>query len=175
MQNSRYSSQTRRFMGYLFLLLCLFSTTVSALEMPKNRVVLTVTGQITNTNSNQAAKFDLDMLSSLPTATILTDAPWTKTVHKYEGFYLQDLLKVVNAHASTVRVTALNEYISEIPIEDFTEKGAIIATHMDGKRISVRKLGPLLVIYDFDSHRELRKETYFGRSVWQVKSIEFIE
>jgi Uncharacterized protein conserved in bacteria len=159
----------------LTLIFCLFSSNIFALEVPKNRVILTVTGNITNTNANNAAQFDRAMLSNLPKAIISTDTPWTKTVHEYQGFYLQDIMDMLDAKATTVRVTALNDYISEIPIEDFTEKGAIIASHMDGKRISVRKLGPLLVIYDFDSHRELRKETYFGRAVWQVKSIELIE
>ena len=38
--------------------------------------------------------------------------------------------------------------------------------------MSVRDKGPLFVIYPFDEAPELNNETYYGRSAWQVKSIE---
>jgi hypothetical protein len=32
--------------------------------------------------------------------------------------------------------------------------------------------GPLFIVYPFDLHPELYNDVYFGRSVWQVKTID---
>ena len=46
---------------------------------------------------------------------------------------------------------------------------------MDGKPIPVRNKGPLMVIYNFDQHPELRNEAYYGRSIWQIQSLKVME
>ena len=57
-------------------------------------------------------------------------------------------------------------------MEDFANYPVILATRLDGAEMSVRDKGPIFVIYPFDDAPELNNETYFGRSAWQVKSIE---
>jgi hypothetical protein len=64
--------------------------------------------------------------------------------------------------------------MTEIPLSDFVVNGAIFATHQDGKPMSVRKLGPIMVIYPFDQREDLKSEVFYGRSIWQVDRIESI-
>ena len=71
-----------------------------------------------------------------------------------------------------LRVTALNDYVTEIPVADFRDNPVILATAIDGKSLSVREKGPIFIIYPFDEQPSLNNETYYGRSAWQVKSIE---
>ncbi|UTV99498.1 hypothetical protein KDW99_20070 [Marinomonas rhizomae] len=158
----------------LFLLIFLSVTSVStyAAEKPKGRVLLTVSGAINNTDSTQKSKFDLAMLNRLPQYTVTTHNPWTKGRHTYQGFSAIDLFPNLGNSNIILQVTALNEYMTEIPLSDFADNGAIFATHIDGKPMSVRNLGPIMVIYPFDEHEELKSEMFYGRSIWQVDRIK---
>ena len=68
-------------------------------------------------------------------------------------------------------VIALNDYSTEIPIKDFADYNVIIALKRDGEYMSVRDKGPLFIIYPFDAKPELKSQTYYGRSAWQVAKI----
>jgi len=159
---------------FLLLFFSLVSTSIYALEKPSSRVMLTVSGAIKITNSEQGAVFDMAMLQALPQYTITTRNPWAKGLHTYQGFSATDLLKSVGNKGTLLHVTALNQYMTEIPLNDFVENGAIFATHQDGKLMSVRNLGPIMVIYPFDEREDLKSEIFYGRSIWQVNQIESI-
>ena len=158
----------------VLLFLSVVSIASYAADKPQGRVLLTVSGAINTTNSEQESKFDLAMLNSLPQYTIITHNPWTKGLHTYQGFSAIDLLEQLGSPATLLQVTALNEYMTEIPLSDFIESGAIFATHLDGKPMSVRNLGPIMVIYPFDEREELKSEMFYGRSIWQIDRIKAI-
>jgi hypothetical protein len=168
-----YSSYTN-LNPLVLLFLCVMSIASYAADKPKGRVLLTVSGAIDTANLQQESTFDLAMLNSLPQYTITTHNPWTKGIHTYQGFSAADLLKQLGSTATFLQVTALNEYMTEIPLSDFTENGAILATHLDGKPMSVRNLGPIMMIYPFDEHEELKSEMFYGRSIWQIDRIKAI-
>jgi len=142
-----------------------------ALDAPNGKVVLTVTGGITQTNAPSAAVFDMDMLEAIPSRQGTMETPWTEGKVTFEGPLGSALLDAVGAKGTKLRVTAINDYVSEIPVEDFRKHAVILATRKDGKPMSVREKGPLFVIYPFDLDPTLYNEVYFGRSVWQVKAI----
>ena len=153
----------------------LSSMPASALDLPKERVVLTVTGVIDETNDGEQAVFDLAMLNALPGRAGAMETPWTDGQTRFSGPLLRSLLAAVGAHGSALRITALNDYSAELPIADATEFDTMLATKMDDKPMSVRDKGPLFLVYPFDTNPELYNEKYFSRSVWQIKSIEVIE
>jgi hypothetical protein len=157
----------------------LFSSIISmscyALEKPSGRVLLTVSGAIDITNNNQEASFDMAMLRALPLHTVTTKNPWTKGVHTYQGFSAIDLLNQLDNKGNLLQVMALNEYMTEIPLSDFAENGAIFATHRDGMPMSVRNLGPIMVIYPFDLDERLKSELFYSRSIWQIRHIKTID
>ncbi|SBS31059.1 hypothetical protein MAQ5080_01842 [Marinomonas aquimarina] len=147
---------------------------MAVLEEPSGNVILAVSGNIEHFNSPQQAQFDFAMLKQLPAYEITTQTPWEEGVHHYVGFDPSDLLEQLEADGNVIRLTAFNQYITEVPLTDFEELGAIIAYQMDGADIPVRNKGPLMVIYDFDQYPELRNETYYGRSIWQIQSMHVL-
>ena len=142
------------------------------LTMPAGDTILTVTGAITHTNAAGAAKFDLVMLEALPGQETKTTTPWYDGERTFTGPLGFSLLEVVGASGTMMKVTAINDYTTEVPIADFESYRVLLATRIDGEAISVRDKGPIFIIYPFDDQPDLNNETYYGRSAWQVKSIE---
>lgn len=153
------------------------AATVSAamsgeLASPKDPVILTVSGKISHRNGESGARFDAAMLQALPARTSVVATPWYPQTTAFEGPLGAALLDMIGATGTMLRVTALNDYAVDIPLEDFRKWPVILAMKVDGKAIPVREKGPIFVIYPFDLDPTLYNEVYFGRSAWQVKSIE---
>jgi hypothetical protein len=74
-----------------------------------------------------------------------------------------------------VKALALNDYVTQIPMEDFAKFGVILALKRDGEYMPVRDKGPLFIVYPYDSRPELKSQTYYGRSAWQLKRLEVTE
>jgi len=146
---------------------------VKAEDLPKpaGDIVLTVTGAIGVHNAGDRAEFDLPMLEALPKHEIRTTTPWTDGVTSFEGFALKDLLDTVKASGNSVHAIALNDYATDIPVSD-ADLGVVIAYRVNGDYISVREKGPLWVIYPFDGQPDLKSETIYGRSIWQLATLE---
>jgi hypothetical protein len=142
------------------------------LPRPKDAVILTVTGKVVHSNGPDGASFDAAMLQGLPGRTTIASTPWYPKKTSFEGPLGAALLDAVGANGTMLRVTALNDYVVEIPVSDFRAWPVILATKIEGIPISVREKGPIFVIYPFDEKPELYNELYFGRSAWQVKTIE---
>ncbi len=142
------------------------------LPQPTGKVILEVTGLIENANHDGVAQYDMAMLDALGTHETSTATPWYNGVKKFAGPLGGALLDAVGASGTQLKVTALNDYITVIPISDFRDYDVILATKLDDAPMSVRDKGPIFVIYPFDEHPTLNNETYYGRSAWQVKSIE---
>jgi hypothetical protein len=139
---------------------------------PRDSVILTVTGKIEHHNGGGSARFDAGMLQALPARVTAAATPWYPRKTIFEGPLGSALLDMVGAKGTTLRVTALNDYAVDIPAEDFRKWPVILAMKVDGKAIPVREKGPIFVIYPFDEQPGLYNEVYFGRSAWQVKSID---
>lgn len=142
------------------------------LAAPTGPVILTITGKIANTNAPGAAQFDLAMLDALEQRTTTTATPWYEGEQSFSGPLLSAVLDAVGADGTTLKVLALNDYATDIPVDDAKSYPVILASRLAGEELSVRDKGPLFVIYPFDSAPQLYNEVYFGRSAWQVKSIE---
>lgn len=144
----------------------------TALAPPADKTILTVTGKIAVTNQPNAAAFDRAMLESLGLAVIETTTPWYSAKVKFEGVPMVRLLKAVGASGEKLSVVALNDYKTEIPIEDFEKFGTILALKRDGNYMPISDKGPLFVVYPYDSNPELKTQKFYGRSAWQVARIE---
>jgi hypothetical protein len=143
-----------------------------SLSSPTGPVVLTVTGRITNTNAGKSAEFDMAMLEALPGRTAKVTTPWAEGVNAFQGPLTRAVLEAVGAQGTKLKVTALNDYSADVPAEDFIKFDVILALKKNDAYLPVRNQGPIFVIYPFDTNLGLYNEVYFGRSVWQVKSIE---
>ncbi len=153
------------------LLASLFFGNVSLAEdlpAPTGDVILTITGNIANTNDGDAAKFDRAMLEGLGMVEISTSSPWYDGVKTFEGVPARTLMDLVGAEGTTINAVALNDYETEIPLADTQETDMIFALKIDGQEMEVRDKGPIFVIYPYDSSPEFQSQTYYSRSAWQV-------
>ena len=162
-----------RFLAPITATLALCSA-LPALALPPatGKVILTVTGKVADKNTPEAAQFDLAMLEKLPQQTFTTKTPWSKEPIKFTGPLLRDVLAAAKANGTTIKALALNDYKTAIPVEDARRYDMIIAHRMNGELIPVRTKGPLFIVYPFDSKAELQASKFYGRSAWQLKSMD---
>ncbi len=141
------------------------------LGVPEGRVILAISGRIDRTNGKGVAEFDRAMLEAMPFTTVETMTPWTDDMARFEGPLARDLMTRVGARGSRVRATAINDYAVDIPMEDFQRYPVILAMKMNGMVLHTRNKGPLWMIYPWSDRPELRNETSYGRSVWQIREL----
>jgi len=142
------------------------------LRPPAGAVVLEVRGAIERTNDGDAAMFDMDMLKALPQVRLDTSTVVTDGVRRFDGFLMRDLLEVLGARGETVTAIALNDYVIDIPVEDFRRFDVVVAHAMDGEPLPVSDKGPLWIVYPRDDHRELQDIRYDYRWVWHLYKLE---
>ncbi|MBF8223114.1 putative pterin-binding protein [Halomonas sp. 328] len=146
-----------------------FSTLAHELREPEGAVILVVGGNISHTNVGDEAHFDREMLEALPWHSIETSTPWTDGISHYRGPLARALLAALGAQGKRVTVTALNNFMAEIPVSDFHRHPVLLAMEQDGERMAIRDQGPIFVLYPFDQDPSLHNETIRFRSVWQVQ------
>lgn len=141
------------------------------LSRPAGKVLLTLSGNIENTNEEGKAVFDLESLEKLGMVSFQTTSPWYDGRTTFTGIPLQKLMDYVGAKGSVVKVTALNDYTTEIPLSDFKKYNVILALKINGEYMRIRDKGPLFVVYPYDSIPELNNQIYYSRSAWQVSKM----
>lgn len=161
----------RKILHICLFCICAQWSLLASAQSKSPTTVLTLTGQMQNYTEGSEYRWTLPMLEVLPQHTIKTMTPWTLQAVEYSGPLLRDVLKTVQAHGTQLVSKALNDYTVNIPLQDALTFDVIVATRMNGQAISVRQRGPLLVIYPFNNHPELRTSMYYDRSIWQLKAI----
>ena len=141
------------------------------LAQPQGKVVLTVSGLITNTNKDGTAEFDMPMLESLGLQSFSTTTPWYDGPVTFEGVAMMRLMDFVGATGGSITVKALNDYATDIPMADFKKYPAILALKRNGAYMPVRDKGPLFIVDPYDSDPDLKHQRFYSRSAWQVAQI----
>jgi hypothetical protein len=144
------------------------------MSAPVGDVILTIKGQMTQTNTPDGAEFDLDMLQKIGTISFSTSTPWTKGLQDFTGVPLNQLLTHIGATPASLSVSAINEYQVVVPASDAIDGGPILAWQQNGKLLSVREKGPLWLVYPFDAKSAYRTEEIHSRAVWQVVQIDLL-
>ena len=138
------------------------------LGQPTGKVILTITGQITKFNQGNTAVFDIAMLEGLGMTGFSTATPWFDGVVHFEGVLMAHLLDHVGANGQKVTALALNDYSTDIPLDDFRRYNAILALKRNAAYMPIRDKGPLFIVYPYDSDPALKHQRYYSRSAWQV-------
>lgn len=162
----------RLFTASALLCALTLSSAALALDAPKERPILVISGKIAEKNAGDVARFDMKMIEALPQHTFTTSTPWFDKPVKFTGPLLADVLAAVKASGTSISAVAINDYKITIPAADAAKFKVIVARLIDDKPIPVREKGPLFVIYPFDSSAELRTSTYYERSIWQLKALD---
>lgn len=161
-------------MKSLVILLLLFAQVAfaeSVLKVPEGEVILELTGKISVTNEDEYAVFDEAMVNALPQATINTNNHVSKVVNKYRGPKFYDLLASLGHSGTKVVITAWDDYVAEIDIADLKKYGVILATHENGKRLTIEDKGPTFTVFPFSDYPEIRRDDYYNKSIWQIRTI----
>lgn len=130
--------------------------------------ILVVSGLVA---AGQERSFTRDEFEGMGVSSLTTRTPWNQDPVEFSGVKLSTFLKQVGATGRVLRVTALNDYVTNIPVDD-VKYDPILATRRGGKQMSVRDKGPIFIIYPFDEDKSLNSELYFSRCAWQVKAIQ---
>lgn len=118
---------------------------------------------------------DTAALEALPQSTFTTATPWTDGIQTFAGPSIGEIATLGPRPVKEAKFSALNNYSSTLPSEDWTVLGAILATRHNGEHMDVRNLGPFWVIYPIDKQPSiLDVQRYHGRMVWQVKEVDFV-
>lgn len=145
------------------------------MPVPSGPVILTVTGDILNTNHEGAAQFDYEMLAELPVTTFETTTIWTEGAQEFTGVELHVLAEKLGAQGGYLIASAINDYHVEIPLSDAKDGGPILAYMRNGSEMTIRNKGPLWIVYPYDSDVVYQTETIYSRSIWQLDRIKVIK
>jgi hypothetical protein len=141
------------------------------LPQPSGEVLLSVAGAIETTNAEGEARFDRAMLEALGMERLETSNPFEPGVHVFEGPRLSAVLDRVGARGSTVTAKALDGYEIDIPFSDAADYGVLLAMRWNGETMTVRRKGPIWIVYPVDQNPELNIESFSSRSIWQLSRL----
>lgn len=145
-----------------------------AIPAPTGDVVLTITGAITTTNVDGALAFDMDTLESLGLVSYEVDDDQAEGRRvAFTGVLLSDLLAAagIAEDAEVLEMTALNDYVVDVPVADAEASPVMVATMSDEDRMPVSNYGPTRLVYPYDSH-DLSPTIHDPRWIWQLASID---
>ncbi len=154
------------------LLLLPLTSYAETLPPPQGKVLLTISGNIANSQKNGDARFDREQLAKLPSDTFILHTRWTNKAHTYDGPLLSAILDHVGSKGTTIRLTALNDYSIVIEKSYIDKYQPILAILDDGKEMSIRDKGPLWLLLPQDKYPELKTEENTGNMIWQLSHIE---
>ena len=128
---------------------------------------LTVTGP-----DGASVTYTVSALETFDTYRVVTVTPWRKTPATFEGVLLRDVLAASDLDAvSAIRVTAENDFSSDLEQEIWMSVPVMVATRVDGRPISRRERGPLLFVVE-DALYQASAATQERHLVWMAARIE---
>ena len=119
----------------------------------------------------QSMRLDWDAFQALPQSDLMSDihcvTAWSRFDNRWRGVAVMDLLERVQPkpEANFVVLHSFDTYTTNLPLEEFAMEGALLATHWEGKPLTIDHGGPV---------RAIVPQLYFWKSAKWLKRIEFI-
>ncbi len=120
-----------------------------------------------------AVELTREELEALPQVEFETATNWTEGSARYSGPRLSEVLALAGLSGVPVQATAANDYMVTITPDLIGPDYPIIAVRIDGEPFDKRELGPLWIIYPYDSSADYRSENVFAASIWQLVSLAY--
>ncbi len=141
----------------------------------KGRAVLEVFGAVNGPGEGAPLRLDLRTLERLGTIRFTSRNNWYDRPVTYEGVLGSVFLRFVGVPpgATKMKMRALNDYVTRIPIEDFLRWPVMLALKLNGEYMSVRDKGPIWIVYPNHLDETLMSRAYQGRWIWQLAEIRF--
>ena len=140
------------------------------ISLPKGEVVLTVSGDIATANKGKKLELDLASLEKMRRVRVEAAEPFLKRRVTFEGVLLSDLLAVagVSDSASTISLTALDDYKVDFKLSDVRSSQMLLATKADGKHMPVDRSGPIRIVFPDSSSLGRNPDLW----IWSVESMK---
>jgi hypothetical protein len=140
------------------------------ISSPKGEVVLTVSGDIGAANKGRTLALDLASLEQMRRVRLEAAEPFLKRRVTFEGVLLSDLLAVADVPdtASTVSLTALDDYKVDFKVADVRSSQMLLATKADGKHMPVDRSGPIRIVFPDSSSLGRNPDLW----IWSVSSMK---
>jgi hypothetical protein len=138
---------------------------------PQGRPLLTVTGRIATTNAAGVLQLDQGGLDRLGLLEMSVDDPWAKKRLALQGVWLRDLVDLVrpDAGATTLHLTALDDYQVDLNLADVRSLGIFLATRTgDGAALPVEDGGPTRVVFADDLVERFSPDLW----IWNIDTID---
>ena len=127
---------------------------------------------------SRAHAFDFAALLALPAVTIQPTLEYDGKPHALKGPLLMDVVKATGAKVTdktALLVRAVDGYAVLLSGLEATQRRFILATHLDGRPLSLGGLGPLWTVYDADRFPDMAAKPVkerFALCPWAVFHIE---
>ncbi|HZA80213.1 MAG TPA: molybdopterin-dependent oxidoreductase [Actinomycetes bacterium] len=137
--------------------------------VPKGEVVLTMSGAIGARNKGKTLELDLASLEQMRRVRLEAAEPFLKRRVMFEGVLLSDLLAVAEVPdtATTVSLTALDDYKVDFKLADVRSSQMLLATKADGKHMPVDRSGPIRIVFPDASSLGRNPDLW----IWSVSSM----
>lgn len=114
-------------------------------------------------------------LEALPQKSFTTSTQWTDGQITFSGPALVDVLDHLGwlPEVDNIELLAANRYSIPLLPELLDSEAPIVATRRGGCPFGLSELGPLWVVFPYDSHSRFRKELVYFTSIWQLIEIRF--
>ncbi|MCC0028935.1 MAG: molybdopterin-dependent oxidoreductase [Brucellaceae bacterium] len=99
----------------------------------------------------------------------------TETRSQVRGPRFDALLDHFGVDGEMVRVSGIDKYAADLPLDELKRYPVLLAYEINGKRLTLRSKGPVWVVYPFDDHPEIEDQLREARSVWQVGEVEVLQ
>lgn len=137
---------------------------------PASKTILEITGDITQKNTNEGIRLDMATLEDMPIVEATVYEPFLKADVDFSGVMMDDFVKIIGAdpEAGGIRMTALDDFVADIPMSDLTSGTVLLATREDGKPLKVRAGGPARIVFLSDEGTGANTDMW----IWSVKHME---
>jgi hypothetical protein len=141
----------------------------SAPAAPTGEPVLTVSGRIAAAGG--ALRLDRAGLDAMGVLQMTVDDPWAKRRLPLRGVWLRDLVERArpDAAATTLHVTALDDYQVDLALADVRAQGILLATRTgDGADLPLEDGGPTRVVFADGLAERFSPDLW----IWNIRTIE---
>jgi hypothetical protein len=138
---------------------------------PRDKPLLTLTGEIETTNADGALRIDQAALDRLGLLAVDVDDPWAKHRMALQGIRLRDLVELARpaAGATVLHLTALDDYQIDLNLADVRADDIFLATRNgQGLALPVEDGGPTRVVFGDGLSTRFSPDLW----IWNIETIE---
>lgn len=139
-----------------------------ALPSREGKRVLTISGALSAPRN--PLQLDMAAIENLPLYEASVYEPFLKKNMSFRGVMLDELVAAADAEdsASEVRMTALDDYVVSLSLDEINSSPILLATESEGKRIPIEEGGPIRIIFLSDDRSGSNSDMW----IWSVTQMK---